>query len=153
MQLPTGENLPILQAFAASVAAFLVIVSFHLVGLHGVAHLVISRGAAANLSKRPFLHTVVFIVTVMFVLFALHMFTNFAWALFMWGSGVLPNFRDCTFYSLENYTALGLTRVNVSDTWRGLAPMISLSGVFCLAWSTAVLIRVFSEFYGETSDV
>ena len=33
-----------------------------------------------------------------------------------------------------------------------LAPMISLSGVFCLSWSTAVLVSFFGHLYSLTDD-
>ena len=38
-------------------------------------------------------------------------------------AGVVPNYRNALYFSLENYTSLGLTRVNVDDRWRMLAPM------------------------------
>jgi hypothetical protein len=65
---------------------------------------------------------------------------------------VLPNYREGVYYSLENYTSLGLTRVDVDDHWRMLAPMISLSGVFCLSWSTAVLVSFLGHLYSLTPD-
>ncbi len=65
---------------------------------------------------------------------------------------VLPRYRDGVFYSLENYTSLGLTRITVDDHWRMLAPMISLSGVFCLSWSTAVLVSFFGHLYSLAND-
>jgi hypothetical protein len=80
------------------------------------------------------------------------MMTNLAWGMFMYLKGVLPVYRECIFYSLENYTSLGLTRVNVDDQWRMLAPMISLSGVFCLSWSTAVLVSFFGQLYHVKTD-
>lgn len=153
MHPPIADNLAILQAFGLSVAAFLVIVSFHLIGLHGAARLVHRRQAVTDQPVPPFFHTVIFIVTVMSVLFSLHLLTNFTWALFMWTASVLPSYRDCVFFSLENYTALGLTRVNVDDHWRMLAPMISLSGIFCLGWSTAVLISIFGRYYAAPPDL
>ena len=83
----------------------------------------------------------------MALLFTLHLLTNFAWGFFLMAAGVLDGYRQCVFYSLENYSSLGLTRVDVGDKWRMLAPMISLSGVFCLGWSTAVLVSLFGHLY------
>jgi len=82
----------------------------------------------------------------------LHMATNFGWGVFMYVAGALSVYRECIFYSLENYTSLGLTRVNVDDHWRMLAPMISLSGVFCLSWSTAVLVSFVGQLYAIRLD-
>ena len=45
---------------------------------------------------------------------------------YVWSkAGVLPGYRESIFFSLENYTSLGLTRVNVPDHWRMLAPMMA----------------------------
>lgn len=152
MQSGAESHAALLQAFGLSVTAFLVIVSCHLIAMHGAARLAKMRHAVTDLQSLPFHRTVVFILLVMTVLFSLHLLTNLAWALVIWGAGVLPGYRESIFFSLENYTSLGLTRVNVPDHWRMLAPMISLSGVFCLGWSTAMLITLFSHFYSVTPD-
>lgn len=141
----------LLRAFVLSICAFLFIVPFNLVGLHWSAHLY-HRRAIGDLRRLRFHYTVAFIVVVMLVLFALHLFTNFAWGVFAHLAGALPSFREGVFYSLENYTGLGLTRVQVPDKWRMLAPMISLSGVFCLGWSTALLVSVFGQLYASPQD-
>ncbi len=142
----------LLQAFFLCICAFLVIVPLNLVSLHLAARLYRDHRPIADLRKMPFHNTVVFIVAVMLVLFAIHMMTNFAWGLFIYFAGVLPQYRESVFYSLENYTSLGLTRVEVGDSWRMLAPMISLSGVFCLGWSTAVLVSLFGQLYSVQPD-
>lgn len=142
----------LLQIFGLCIAAFLVIVALHLIGLHSAAHFVRKHGLTADLRALPFHYTIIFVVVMMALLFSLHLLTNFAWGLFMHMAGVLPNFRQCVYYSLENYTSLGLTRVNVDEKWRMLAPMISLSGVFCLGWSTALLVSLFGHLYAFTPD-
>jgi len=147
METPINQDWAILQAFVFSVCAFLAIVPFNLVGLHLAARLYRTKRPVRDFKALKFRFTVAFIVGVMLVLFTLHMMTNFAWGLFIYLSGVLPSYRESVFYSLENYSGLGLTRVQVSDHWRMLAPMISLSGVFCLGWSTAVLVSLFGQLY------
>lgn len=152
MQSTSGDDWVVLQAFVLCSLAFVVIVPFNLVALHWGARFYRRRQPVGGLDARSFHHTIIFVVTVMLVLFAVHLMTNFAWGLFIYMFEVLPNYRDSVFFSLENYTSLGLTRVQVNEYWRMLAPMISLSGVFCLGWTTAVLVALFGRLYAVNSD-
>ncbi len=146
--MPTESSLFVL---ALSAAVFCVIVSTNLIGLHAIA-VFIRKRPAGSLRHVIFLHEVRFILLVMFSFFLLYFLTNALWAAFMSVTGVLPTYHQCLFYALENYTSLGLTRVQVDDSWRILAPLISLSGVFCLGWSIAVLVSVFGHLYSTGPD-
>jgi len=147
----TYERL-VLESFGYCVLAFVVIVAFHLVGLHLAIRLFHKNFRVADINRLKYHQTNFLILSAMMLLFSLHMLTNFAWGLFMFMAGALSIYRECIFYSLENYTSLGLTRVNVDDRWRMLAPMISMSGVFCLSWSTAVLDNFFGQLYHMKLD-
>jgi hypothetical protein len=137
----------VLESFGLCVLAFVVIVALHLMGLHAAIRMFRKNFQIEYIKQLRYHQTVLIILTAMMVMFTLHMATNLAWGVFMYGAGALTVYRECIFYSLENYTSLGLTRVNVDDRWRMLAPMISLSGVFCLSWSTAVLVSFFGQLY------
>ena len=142
----------VLESFGLSMLAFVVIVAIHLMGLHLSIRLFRRNFNADYIKTLRYHQTVIIILSAMMLLFTLHIATNFAWGVFMHLFGVLSSYRECVFYSLENYTSLGLTRVNVDDRWRMLAPMISLSGVFCLSWSTAVLVSFFGQLYHVKLD-
>ena len=133
----------VLESFGLCILAFMVIVALHLMSLHFAIRLFRKYVVVPNISQLRYHQTVILILSAMI----LHLLTNFGWGLFMFIAGALPSYRESIFYSLENYTSLGLTRVNVDDRWRMLAPMISLSGVFCLSWSTAVLVSFFGQLY------
>lgn len=148
----TADDILELRMLGLCSVAFLVIVSFHLVGLHSGIRLIHRHHHGTHLRTLPFRRMVMHVVGLMALLFGLHLLTNFAWGGFIYATGVLGNFRDSVFFSLENYTSEGLTEVTVDQKWRMLAPMISLSGVFCLAWSTAVLVGVFAQFYSPRKD-
>jgi hypothetical protein len=145
--MQTVSDTLILESFGLCIIAFVVIVALHLMGLHLSIRLFRKNFQVEYISKLKYHQTIIIILSAMMLLFTLHMLTNVAWGLFMYLAGALSVYRECIFYSLENYTSLGLTRVNVDDRWRMLAPMISLSGVFCLSWSTAVLVSFFSHLY------
>lgn len=146
MSSPLTEKL-ILENFGLAIIAFMVIVALHLITLHNVVKLFKILFPKSDIGDVRMQHTILLILGVMFLLFSMHMLTNFAWGIFIVLMGVLPNYREGVYYSLENYTGLGLTRVEVADAWRMLAPMISLSGVFCLSWSTALLVSIFGRLY------
>ena len=149
---PALDDALLFETFGLCVLAFMVIVALHLLGLHAAVSVFRARGPLKNIRTLPFHHTILVILGVMALLFGLHLLTNFAWALFMYLGGALTSYRQGVYYSLENYTSLGLTRVDVDDHWRMLAPMISLSGVFCLSWSTAVLVGFFGHLYSVSPE-
>lgn len=135
-----------IEAFGYSIVAFLVIVSVHVLMLHGVAAIARRRPLGSMTGASAF-GEAVFVIRVIVSLFSIQLVTNLLWGGFIYAMGVVPAYKNALFYSLENYTSLGLTRVQVDETWRALAPMISLSGVFCLGWSTAILVSVFGHVY------
>ena len=142
----------VLESFGLCILAFMVIVASHLMSLHFAIRMFRKYVVVPDISKLRYHQTVFLILSAMMLLFSLHMLTNFAWGLFMYIAGALSSYRESIFYSLENYTSLGLTLVNVDDRWRMLAPMISLSGVFCLSWSTAVLVSFVGQLYAIRLD-
>lgn len=135
-----------IESYVVSILAFVAIVSVHIVLLHAVAA-VIRLQPPGRLGKLGFPADVVFVLTVIGTLFAISLVTNLLWGAFIDGMGIVQGYRNALFFSLENYTSLGLTRVGVDDRWRTLAPLISLSGIFCLGWTTAILTTVFSHVY------
>lgn len=135
-----------IEAFGFSIAAFMMVVTAHIILLHGFAA-VIRRRPRGQLGRLGFLSDIMFVLQVIGVLFAISVITNLLWGAFIHAMGVVPSFRNALFFSLENYTSLGLTRVGVDDRWRTLAPLISLSGIFCLGWTTAILTTLFSHVY------
>lgn len=145
--VPTYNETAVLENFGLCVLAFMIIVALHLMSLHFAIRTFHRHSPWKDVSKLRYHQTLIVILSAMLLLFTLHLATNASWGALMYWTGVLPAIREGVYYSLENYTGLGLTRVNVSDEWRMLAPMISLSGVFCLSWSTAVLVSFFGQIY------
>lgn len=140
-----------IEAFGFSIVAFLVIVSVHVLMLHRVAAIV-RRRPPGSMTGASVFGEAAFVVRVIVSLFSIQFVTNVLWGGFIQAMGVVPAYKNALFYSLENYTSLGLTRVQVDETWRALAPLISLSGVFCLGWSTAILASVFGRLYATKPD-
>jgi hypothetical protein len=146
---PVPNDLP---AALLCVVAFAVLVSLHLAGLHAMGSIIRGNQKLGALRKLSYLGEVLFVLGIMLLLFVLHLATNVGWAVFMHMAGILEGFDQRIFYSFENYTSLGLTRVDVDNRWRMLAPMISFCGIFTLAWSTAVLVNLFGHLYAMTDE-
>lgn len=134
-----------------SIAAFMVIVTVNVLGLHAVGSVVRGRprGEMNRLAFGPEMGSILLIVL---SFLAISVATNLLWGAFVYAAGAVGSYHSGVFFALENYTSLGLTRVQVDERWRTLAPLISLSGVFCLGWSTAVLVNVFNHLYGQGRD-
>jgi hypothetical protein len=118
-----------------------VIVCLHVIGLQ-----LVSRRLHMRTPRRLHLADAGAGVLVTFqllvLLISLHGLNMVLWALFTLGIGAFDDFETAMFFNLENYTALGLTRVQIPELWRSIPVYISLTGVFCLAWSTSVLVNV-----------
>jgi len=95
---------------------------------------------------------IVFAVLAISVLTALHVVNCVLWGVLAWGLGAFDNLPDAVFYAFENYTALGLTRVQSAWPWRFLAPAISFTGVLCFAWTGAILAGMFVRLYGASDE-
>lgn len=133
-------------AYGSAILAFLVVVPAHVIGLHVVAGME-RRRPRGHLHFAVLRVEIPFVVRLVAALFAVHVATNLLWGVFVFAVGAVHHFRDAVFFAFENYTSLGLTTVEVDERWRTLAPLISLSGVFCLAWSTALLAALFNHVY------
>ncbi len=135
-----------IEAFLESTLAFMGVVTVHVVLLHSLAARV-RQGPVGSLTKASYVADIAFVMKLLGSLFAINFVTNAMWGSFIVFMDIVPTFGNALFFSLENYTSLGLTRVQVDERWRTLAPLISLSGVFCLSYSTAILVTVFSHVY------
>lgn len=149
---PALNDAAVMEVFGLCVVAFVIIVALHLMGLHMSIRIFRARFGAVKVAQLKYHQAMLLVLSAMMLLFLLHMLTNVCWGAFMYWAGALPVYRECMFYSFENYTSLGLTRVNVGEEWRMLAPMISLSGVFCLSWTTALLVSFFGQVYSVRMD-
>ena len=94
--------------------------------------------------------SVAFVMLAIAILTGLHVLNCVMWGLMVWMAGAFVNVWDSLFYAFENYTALGLTRVEVPWPWRYFAPAISFTGVLCFAWTGAILAAMFVRLYGSS---
>jgi hypothetical protein len=82
---------------------------------------------------------VVVLVTIVAIMLAAHFFEVGIWAIFYLVTGMLSDFRTAMFYSVESYTTLGASNIDLPGRWRGLGGLEAMAGMLMFGWSTAVL--------------
>lgn len=119
----------------------ILIICAHVLNLHWISrhfHVRLPRGFHRDQALGGVLITFQLLV----IILGLHALNVVYWSFFSLWVGAFPRFEDASFFVLENYTGLGLTRIQIPELWRSVAVYISLTGVICLAWSTSVLVSV-----------
>lgn len=86
-------------------------------------------------------HVVVLIVIVAIML-ATHFVEVSAWAVFYFVTGMLTDFRSAMTYSINSYTTLGATSIDLPGQWQGLGGFEAIAGMLMFGWSTAILVAV-----------
>lgn len=87
-----------------------------------------------------------------FLLIGLHLGETLLWAVPIWIFGLIPNARDSYYYVLESYTTLGEGAVSLPYSWRLVGPMIAMSGIFTIGWTTGILVGIMSDYRKLDAD-
>jgi len=114
--------------------------------IHGQGMGLVSRyfkrfGRLAASSKRTGPHVVV-LITIVAIMLATHFVEISAWAFFYYVTGMLADIRSAMTYSINSYTTLGATSIDLSGQWQGLGGFEAITGMLMFGWSTAVLAVV-----------
>jgi len=92
-------------------------------------------------SKRTGPHVIVLIMIVAIML-ATHFVEISAWAWFYFFTGMLTDIKSAMSYSVNSYTTLGATNIELPGRWQGLGGFEAIAGMLMFGWSTAVLAVV-----------
>ena len=87
----------------------------------------------------PLLTVLIVIVAIML---ATHFVEVFAWAWFYFFTGMLTDIKSAMSYSVNSYTTLGATNIELPGRWQGLGGFEAIAGMLMFGWSTAVLAVV-----------
>ncbi len=101
-------------------------------------------------SSRSGPHVLV-LVAIVAIMLATHFIEVFAWALFYFGTGMLANIREAMSYSVNCYTTLGATNIELPGRWQGLGGFEAIAGMLMFGWSTAVLAAVVQKLHSIES--
>lgn len=131
--------LQLLRDTAVGVTCLISILMFHGSAINHV-YMRLERLTRQNLHvgqyNRVFFH---FYTTFVF-LAMFHILEIIFWAIIIIGLGIMIQPLDALLFAGSCYTTVGFESDTLKEGWKGFAFFISLSGLFSLAWTTAIMI-------------
>ncbi len=97
-------------------------------------------------SSRTGPHVLV-VIAIVVIMLATHFIEVFLWALFYFATGMLANIKEAMTYSVNSYTTLGATSIELPGRWQGLGGFEAIAGMLMFGWSTAVLAVVVQKLH------
>jgi hypothetical protein len=76
---------------------------------------------------------------------ALHIAEFGIWAYALLYMGLIAHTYDALYFCANAYTTLGYGNVDLGVLWRNLSPIVGISGLFTMAWTTSALVGVVSS--------
>ena len=89
----------------------------------------------------PFLANYIFAGAILFMLM-LHVFEAFVWGWVLNKVGLIASRRDSMYFSANTYTTIGYGLMILPESWRELAPIMAISGLFTFAWTTGEMFDI-----------
>lgn len=80
-----------------------------------------------------------------FLMLALHVAEFSLWAVALMKMGLIPRAYNAIYFCANAYTTLGYGNVDLDPLWRNLSPIIGISGLFTMAWTTGTLATVIAS--------
>jgi hypothetical protein len=80
-----------------------------------------------------------------FLMLALHIAEFTIWAYSLLYMGFIARAYDALYFCANAYTTLGYGNVDLGVHWRILSPIVGISGLFTMAWTTSALVGVVSS--------
>ena len=131
-----------MAALAIGAIILVGLVLFHGAGLHRILtqH---KRGVLRLRSgpPHPFGASLLFAWSV-FLMLSLHIVEIMIWAFVLTHIGLIVHAYDAIYFCANAYTTVGYGNVDLGEHWRGISPIISISGLFTFAWTTSALVNV-----------
>lgn len=128
-------------------AAILVgVVLFHGAGLH----LVLSRQQRGErrlrLGRPRLVAASLLFGWSIFLMLSLHIAEVAIWGFSLRYLGLVVRASDALFFSANAYTTLGMGAIDLKVPWREIGPIIGISGLFTIAWTTGALVQVMGTY-------
>jgi hypothetical protein len=80
-----------------------------------------------------------------FLMLGLHIAEFAIWAYALLYMGLITHAYDALYFCANAYTTLGYGSVDLGMQWRNLSPIVGISGLFTMAWTTSALVGVVSS--------
>ena len=92
----------------------------------------------------PHVATYIFAGSILFML-ALHVFEALVWGVVLNKFGLIASLRDSIYFSANTYTTIGYGLMILPQSWRELAPIMAISGLFTFAWTTGEMFGIVGQ--------
>ena len=97
-------------------------------------------------SSRTGPHVIV-VIAIIAIMLATHFVEVLAWGLFYFATGMLAHITDAVTYSVNSYTTLGASNIELPGRWRGLGGFEAITGMLMFGWSTALLVAMVQKLH------
>jgi hypothetical protein len=134
-----------MAAIGIGAILLVVIVLLHGSGLH---FMLVSRQRWERRLRRgrPYVFAALLLFSSsVFLMLALHIVEFAIWAYALLYMGLIPHAYDALYFCANAYTTLGYGNVDLGVQWRNLSPIVGISGLFTMAWTTSALVGVVSS--------
>lgn len=88
------------------------------------------------------------LVVAVAIMLLTHFLEVMAWAIFYFLAGMIPDFRNAVYLSINGYTTLGASGLSLPGRWHGLKGFEAMTAMLMFGWSTAVLAVVIQKLHG-----
>ena len=88
---------------------------------------------------------VVLLASIVCIMLATHYLEVVMWAIFYLEAGILAEFKNAMFYSINAYTTLGASNITMTGKWQGIDGIEAITAMLMFGWSTAVLAAIVVE--------
>ncbi len=145
MALQSFDSFGFVRDVVAGVFMLAIVLAFHGYWLTRIAFRYELNCRLSFARQRPQYVFVHFYLAVM-ALALVHIAAVVFWALALTLSGLVNDFTQSILFSGSCYTTLGFMDNILPVGWRSLAIIITLSGLFSMAWSTSMMISMTDHF-------
>lgn len=135
-----GLEFDYLEQFAAALPPMALTVVIHGYGMKLVGRYYRRFGAPAGKARRG--SATVALVSIVAIMLAAHFLEVVAWAAFYVLAGMLTSVHDAMTFSINSYTTLGASNIQLNGRWRGFDGFEAMTAMLMFGWSTAVLAVV-----------
>ena len=134
-----------LAAIGIGAVILVVIVLFHGSGLHCMLVLRQRRERRLRLGRPYIFAALLLFGWSVFFMLALHIAEFAIWAYSLLFMGLITHANDALYFCANAYTTLGYGAVDLGLHWRNLSPIVGISGLFTMAWTSSALVGVVSS--------
>jgi len=142
-------NFEYVRQFAAALVPMSVTVFIHAQGMKLSGCYFKRFGTLAAIARRGSATTV--LITIAAIMLATHFAEVVAWASFFLLTGMLASIPDAMTLSINSYTTLGASNIQLPGRWHGFDGFEAMSAMLMFGWSTAVLAAVVQKTHSMDS--